>query len=74
MSDSLPRTFLEPAIFSPCRTWRYALRRDVGNPPRGLPISVLMPHSVVAFIGLNPSTADERTNSDTGVQCSDCAR
>ena len=33
------------ARFSPCRTWRYSLTRDVG-----------LPHSsgVVTFIGLNP--------------------
>jgi hypothetical protein len=39
------------AIFSPCRTWRYLLWR---NWDLSLP--------ACAFIGLNPSTADETLN------------
>lgn len=74
MNDSLPRTFLEPATFSPCRTWRYVLRRDTGNSPAGRPPSVLMSHSSVAFIGLNPSTADERINDPTVRRCIGYAR
>lgn len=55
----------QPAIFSPCRQWRYTLYRDftVGqlfpapNPRR------------VQFIGLNPSTADEVANDPTVRRC-----
>ena len=35
------------AVFSPCRTWRYELRRMWGEQPYAM------------FVGLNPSTADE---------------
>jgi len=53
------------ARFSPCRTWRYSLTRDVG-----------LPHSsgVVTFIGLNPSTADETSNDPTTRRCVAFAR
>lgn len=48
------------ADFSPCRTWRYALWRywdmsDMAN--------------CVAFIGLNPSTADETLDDPTIRRC-----
>lgn len=46
------------ASFSPCRTWRYALWR-IWDAPKGM----------VAFIGLNPSTADETTNDPTVRRC-----
>lgn len=72
MNDSLPRT-LESAVFSPCRTWRYVLARDTGIIVKGQNVGLLFPPTAV-FIGLNPSTADECINSDTRVQCSDCAR
>lgn len=46
------------AIFSPCRRWRYLLwRRWDEEAP------------VCAFIGLNPSTADETTNDQTISKC-----
>lgn len=46
------------ALFSECRTWRYALNRvwgDAGN--------------LVQFIGLNPSTADEEADDPTVRRC-----
>lgn len=50
-------SFESGAYFSPCSTWRYALWRqwDYANN--------------VMFIGLNPSTADERTNDMTITKC-----
>src|SRR5690348_7021805 len=50
------------AEFSPCRTWRYVLRRrwGVGTP--------------VGFILLNPSTADERLDDPTIRRCIGFAR
>lgn len=41
------------ATFSDCRRYRYTLTRILGDGPR------------VAFIGLNPSTADETVNDPT---------
>ncbi len=51
------------AVFSPCRTWRYALYRvwDPATPP-------------AMFIGLNPSTADETTDDNTIRRCTRFAR
>ena len=63
LDDALPRmTYpkLSPmgAIFSDCRTWRYVLWRDWDT------------HlAFVAFIGLNPSTADETTDDPTVRRC-----
>jgi hypothetical protein len=45
------------AKFSPCRTWRYTLYRQWGDGP------------TVAFIGLNPSTADETKDDPTMRRC-----
>ena len=53
------------ARFSPCRTWRYSLTRDVGLPDG---------NGVVTFIGLNPSTADETNNDPTTRRCVAFAR
>lgn len=51
------------ARFSPCRTWRYRLwRRWSTNKP------------TVAFIGLNPSTADETNDDPTVRRCIGFAR
>jgi hypothetical protein len=52
----------ETAVFSPCRTWRYVLRRRWAPGP------------VVAFILLNPSTADEDENDPTVTRCIDFAK
>lgn len=54
------------AKFSPCRTWRYALYRgwDYFNILRGN----------VAFIGLNPSTADETKDDPTVRRCVNYAK
>lgn len=54
-----------PAIFSPCRRYRYALRRE-WNP--------LFGHDYVLFIGLNPSTADETQDDPTIRRCVDFAK
>jgi len=51
------------ALLSPCRTWRYALWRRWG--PR---------NSSVAFIGLNPSKADEIEDDATIRRCIGFAR
>lgn len=51
------------AIFSPCRTWRYVLWRVWDD---ALP--------KVAFIGLNPSTADETQDDPTIRRCIGYAR
>lgn len=48
----------EPAIFSDCRTWRYELTRDTGSGA-----------GLCAFIGLNPSTADETQDDPTIRRC-----
>jgi hypothetical protein len=48
------------ALFSPCRTWRYSLTRDL--PPAGGSGSVV-------FVGLNPSTADETRDDPTTRRC-----
>lgn len=52
---AIPDSLNSSAIFSPCRTWRYVLLRRWG--------SADSPH--VAFIALNPSTADETTDDPT---------
>ena len=48
----------KPAVFSPCREYRYSLRRDIGGP--GGPL---------LFIMLNPSTADETEDDPTIRRC-----
>lgn len=50
------------AVFSPCRTWRYALLRK-------LEIKNGIDNGTIAFVGLNPSTADEKTNDPTVRRC-----
>lgn len=66
MTAPLPLTATElhfDAILSDCRTYRYALWRrwDVSKPD-------------CAFIGLNPSTADERADDPTIRRCIGFAR
>jgi hypothetical protein len=51
------------AIFSPCRTWRYELRRT-WQPAR----------PAAMFVGLNPSTADELSDDNTVKRCMTYAR
>ena len=51
-----------PAEFSPCRTWRYVLRRRWSAAPP------------IAFILLNPSTADETKDDPTIRRCIGFAR
>lgn len=53
-------------VFSPCRTWRYALWRNFGGR--------LDDGSYVLFIGLNPSTADEQQDDATIRSCVSFAR
>lgn len=50
------------ALFSPCRTWRYALTRELDGDGR------------VAFVGLNPSTGDEARDDPTIRRCLGFAR
>lgn len=84
MSDELP-TFLgggaSGATFSPCRTWRYCLWRrwverpihrsdcDLSPPGDDDPIVGYDNGNMVAFIGLNPSTADETADDPTIRRC-----
>lgn len=56
MSDLFEADFA-PAIFSPCRLWRYRLERRWG------------PGRPAAFILLNPSTADETQDDPTIRRC-----
>lgn len=49
------------AVFSPCRTWRYRLDRDLEL--------LASTRIAVAFIGLNPSTADETHDDPTIRRC-----
>jgi hypothetical protein len=53
------------ATFSPCRTWRYSLSRDACGDAAG---------GSVVFVGLNPSTADERRDDPTIRRCIGFAR
>jgi hypothetical protein len=48
-------------VLSPCRTWRYALWREFGG--------LFDDGSYVLFIGLNPSTADEKSDDQTIRTC-----
>jgi hypothetical protein len=48
------------AVFSSCRRWPYVLERDVSQKP-GV--------GVVAWVGLNPSTADEGLDDATVRRC-----
>jgi hypothetical protein len=50
---------------SPCRTWRYSLTRDVAASTGA---------GTVAFVGLNPSSADETTDDPTIRRCTGFAR
>lgn len=50
------------ARFSPCRTWRYELRRQIGLGFNRL-------NRVVNFLMLNPSAADETVNDPTVRRC-----
>lgn len=51
------------AVYSPCRTWRYQLRRT-WDPVR----------PAAMFVGLNPSTADEIEDDRTVARCMTYAR
>ena len=53
------------AYFSPCRTWRYSLTRDVAP---------LDGEGTCVFVGLNPSTADETQDDPTIRRCIGFAR
>lgn len=57
------------ALFSPCRSWRYSLERQVGDL-----FSAGSGSAVVCFIGLNPSTADENVDDATVRRCKAFAR
>lgn len=51
------------AVFSPDRLYRYALTRDLQTMDR------VGPATTVAFLMLNPSTADEKVNDPTIRRC-----
>lgn len=51
---------LTGAVFSPCRGWRYSLWRNWAGGEMS---------NRIAFIGLNPSTADEFENDPTVTRC-----
>lgn len=53
------------AIFSECQSFRYVLRIEWSHPRN---------RSLVQFIGLNPSTADERQDDPTVRRCKDFAK
>lgn len=55
------------ATFSPCRTWRYVLRREIASSRLACTASVL-------FVCLNPSTADETADDPTVRRCVGYAR
>lgn len=52
-------------IFSDCRKWRYTLWREF-TPAHPI---IYPPKDFVAFIGLNPSTADEKQDDPTIRRC-----
>lgn len=54
---------IKDTIFSPCREYRYTLYREWGEGNR-----------IVAFVGLNPSTADEIKNDPTVTRCINYAK
>ena len=54
------------AVFSPCRRWRYRLERDVAV--------LASTRGACAFVGLNPSTADETLDDPTIRRCMRFAR
>lgn len=59
------------AVFSPCRTWRYTLTRYVAQQNLAVHTSLELPTASrsVAFVCLNPSTADEVANDPTVSKC-----
>ena len=57
------------AIFSPCERYRYSLWRWWGAPPLAP-----YPPDMVAFICLNPSTADATLNDPTVTRCCNFAK
>lgn len=73
----LYRNMPSGALFSSCRTWRYTLWRNWSKfRPAGsrdqMPEEDL--RRMVAFIGLNPSTADEYRNDPTITRCINFAK
>ena len=58
------------ATFSPCRTWRYALCRKW----EGWLITFPDPWKMCAFIGLNPSKANENDSDPTVTRCINFAK
>lgn len=61
------------ATFSPCRTWRYSLTREIADPQFGC-LDVDERDATLTFVGLNPSTADETTDDPTIRRCVRFAR
>jgi hypothetical protein len=61
--ESTPPILRSGADFSPCRTWRYKLSRRWS-----------LTGPMIAFVGLNPSTADEIDDDPTVRRCIGFAR
>jgi hypothetical protein len=61
------------AYFSPDRTFRYALMREIADPQFGC-LEEDERGGTVTFVGLNPSTADETTDDPTIRRCMGFAR
>lgn len=62
--SKLPTMFRSTAEFSPCCTYRYELVRSWGTWATEKPMETFC-----AFVGLNPSTADEAHNDPTVRRC-----
>lgn len=61
------------ARFSPCRTWRYSLTREIADAQFGC-LEEDERDAALTFVGLNPSTADETNDDPTVRRCISFAR
>lgn len=59
---------MNPCTFSPCRRYRYTLRHEIAGPLDAL-LGVQGRQGCVAFVMLNPSTADEQKLDPTLRRC-----
>lgn len=73
MTDATPSLCEGSAYFSPCRRWRYSLRREIVDPEIGC-LDEDERGGTVTFVGLNPSTADETADDPTIRRCIGFAR
>lgn len=63
----------EGAVFSEDRVYRYHLRRRVGGAQETFDFFKPTSSSILCFVMLNPSTADETENDSTITRCMDYA-